>query len=227
MREPQVERTRRARPVTAEEITVTALALIDEGGLEVLTMRRLADAIGVQPMTLYRYLPNKEAILAEVADRLWRELPPIADDIIGWEARIKAMWLQLFDLMLRHPHAVPLIARAGGYSNSAGAQTAGMLGELKAAGFTPEVASQFLHAASALVVGFAFAQLWQQQAQAGQGPPAPAGPAPSAAPDVLEFAHRIGPFTTDEFGSTLDLLIAGFGEQIHPRPVPQRRANSR
>ena len=149
----------RDHKVSIPEITATALAMIDEHGMDALTMRGLADAIGVTPMTLYRYLPNKDTILAEVADLLWRELPPIDPAITGWKEQLTAMWQQLFDLMLRHPHAVPLIARGGTYSATASSDTAGMLAVLKDAGFPAELAGQFVHAASALVVGYAFAHV--------------------------------------------------------------------
>jgi len=210
---PQTKDRRRERPVSIEEITTTALALIDSDGLEALTMRGLADTIGVKPVTLYRYLPNKEAILAQVADRLWRELPQPNPDITGWKEQLRAMWLQLFDLMLRHPHAIPLIARGGAYSATAGSDTAGMLSVLKEAGFTPKLAGEFLHAASALVAGFAFAHLWQHQARQGQGPASPAGDAPLPPAALLEYAQQIGPFAPDEFGRTLDLIIDGFADQ--------------
>lgn len=204
---------RRQQAVSIEEITSTALAMIDAHGLEALTMRGLADAIGVKPVTVYRYLASKEAILAEVADRLWRELPQIDPAVTGWKEQIRAMWLQLFDLMLRHPHAVPLIARGGAYSSTAGSDTAGMLGVLRDAGFTPRLAGEFLHASSALVVGFAFAHLWQHQAQQGTGPAVPAGDAPHPPAALLDYAQQIGPFTTEEFAQTLDLIIDGFADK--------------
>lgn len=190
------------------------MGIIDKGGLEGLTMRRLADTMGVKPMTLYRYLPNKEAILAVAADLLWQQLPPTDPNIFGWEDQIRAMWLQLFDLMRRHPHAVPLIARGGAYSNTAAADTAGMLGVLRTAGFTPELANEFLHTASALVVGFAFAQLWQQQAAQGNGPRQPAGEMAPLAPDVLEFAQAMRPFAPEEFETALNLVIAAFASRL-------------
>lgn len=208
---------RRGQPVSIPEIATTALAMIDEDGLDALTMRGLAEAIGVTPMTLYRYLANKEMILAEVADLLWRELPAIDPAITGWKEQIAAMWQQLFDLMLRHPNAVPLIARGGAYSATASSDTAGMLSVLKHAGFSAELAGQFVHAASALVVGFAFAHLWQHQARVGQAPQPPAGQASAAPDELLEYAGRMGPFTTGEFATSLNLIIDGFARQL-PQP---------
>lgn len=211
-------RRRRTSKVTVPEIAETALAMIDEHGLEALTMRGLADAIGVTPMTLYRYLDNKDMILAQVAELLWRELPPIDPAITDWREQLAAMWQQLFDLMLRHPQAVPLIARGGAYSATAGSDTVGMVGVLKEAGFPPELASAFVHAASALVVGYAFAHLWQHQACAGQATHVAAGTAPAVPPDLLDYAGRIGPFTTDEFQATLRLLIDGFAARVPGPP---------
>lgn len=127
------------------------------------------------------------------------------------------MWQQLFDLMLRHPNAVPLIARGGAYSATAGSDTAGMLAVLKDAGFPAELAGEFVHAASALVVGYAFAHLWQHEAQsAADGAQAPVGSAPTPAGDLLDYAQRIGPFTTGEFASALSLIIDGFARRLPP-----------
>ena len=66
----------RTGPVTAEAVIDAALVVIDEDGLDALTMRRLAHDLGVEPVTIYRQLPNKDAILAGVAEKLWREMAP-------------------------------------------------------------------------------------------------------------------------------------------------------
>jgi AcrR family transcriptional regulator len=213
-------RKTRVTPVSVAEIAHTALGLLDEVGLEGLTMRRLAGVIGVEPMTLYRYLPNKEAILAEVADLLWQELPPFAPDVHGWRATVRTMWSDLYQLMVRHPHAVPLIARAGSYSRTATEGTARMLGVLKDAGFSPELATQFLHTTGALVVGFAHAHLWQQLEAQGQRPSAPAGEMSALSPEILAFAQAIGPWTQDQFQTALDIVITGFASRVVPVEVP-------
>jgi AcrR family transcriptional regulator len=212
-REPASKLTRE-RPVSVEEIARTALALLDEVGLEALTMRRLADALGVKPMTLYRYLPNKEAILAVVADLLWQELRPFVADAEGWQAQVRLMWLEMFDLMLRHPHAVPLVARAGSYSLTAVEGTAQLLGLLREAGFPPELATEFLHTAGALVVGFAFAHLWQRLAEDGRRPTTPAGELGPVPPEVLDYAGAIGPWTTGQFESALDMTMSAFAARL-------------
>jgi len=209
---PAANRGRRQAKVSVARIVTTALGLIDEHGLEALTMRGLADALGVKPVTLYRYLPNKDAILAEVADLLWRELSTVDPETNDWSERFRLRWLNLFELMLRHPRAIPLIARGGAYSATAGSETARMLADLKAAGFPAELAGALVHAASALVVGFAFAHLWQDE-----GVPrgaAPAGLAPAPPAEVLDYAGRIGPFTIAEFAGSLDLVVEGLAGRL-------------
>jgi AcrR family transcriptional regulator len=167
-------------------------------------------------MTLYRYLPNKEAILAEVADLLWQELPPFAPDANGWQATVRTMWSDMYQLMIRHPHAVPLIARAGSYSRTATEGTARMLGVLKDSGFSPEQATDFLHATGAMVVGFAYAHLWQQLEKQGHRPSTPAGEAAEPPPEILAFAKAVGPWTQDQFQTALDMIITGFTARVEP-----------
>lgn len=59
-----------ARRHTREDVARTALRLLDDVGLPDLTMRRLAAALDVQPSALYHHFPNKQALLAELADRI-------------------------------------------------------------------------------------------------------------------------------------------------------------
>ena len=74
-------------PVTAERVVTAALRVIDADGLDALTMRRLAHDLGVEPVTVYRQLASKEAILAAVAERLWREVRPVPEGTSGIAGR--------------------------------------------------------------------------------------------------------------------------------------------
>ena len=200
---------KRAQPVSIEEIAETALAILDAEGLEALTMRRLADEIGVKPMTLYRYLPDKEAILAVVADRLWTPLLEIPEGE-SWQERVRAGWLNLHALMQQHPYATPMLARAGTYSGNAATATARMLNVLREAGFPPDLASEVMHTLGATVVGFAFASFWQRETSEGRRPEAPAGQMEPLSDDLLQYARQVGPSQPSQFESALDLLLEGF-----------------
>lgn len=203
----------RTQPVSVDEIAETALAIIDAEGLEALTMRRLADAIGVRPMTLYRYLPDKEAILAVVADRLWEPLLEIAEGE-SWRERVRAAWLGLHELMQQHPHATPMIARAGTYSANAATATARMLDILRQAGFPPALAAEVMHALGATVVGFAFAGLWLRETREGRRPAARAGEIEPLPEDLQRYASQVGSSRPEEFESALDLLLDGFARKL-------------
>jgi AcrR family transcriptional regulator len=209
--------------VTAEAVVDAALALIDEEGLDALTMRRLAHDLGVEPVTIYRQLPNKDAILAGVAEKLWLEMAPPEEAApdgaspapVDWREQVRGMWLALNDLMQRHPNAIPIIARGGAYSPSAGEGTAGMLLIFKQAGLTPEEAAELLHILSACVVGFGFATLWGRQAAAAQEAAVAAGEPEPAAPDagdLADYAEAIRRWDPAQFATAVDIVLDAYGE---------------
>jgi len=65
---------RSGREARAREIAVTALAIVDAGGLDALTMRRLAAEVGMGPMTLYWYFEDKAAVIDAISRLLDEEL---------------------------------------------------------------------------------------------------------------------------------------------------------
>ncbi len=216
----------RTGPVTAEAVIDGALAVIDEEGLDALTMRRLAHDLGVEPVTIYRQLPNKDAILAGVAEKLWREMAPpdgapAASPEAGaasppgpadWREQVRGMWLALNSLMQRHPNAIPIIARGGSYSPSAGEGTAGMLRIFKDAGLTPEQAAELLHILSACVVGFGFANLWGRQVVAAQKAAAAAGEQPvrREADDLTPYVEATSRWYPAQFAAAVDIVLDAY-----------------
>lgn len=101
------------RPMlTREHILRTALALIDRDGLDAFTMRRLGAELGVDPMAVYRHLPNKGAVLDGVVELLWASglgLEGI-DPKLGWRAAIASAMRNMRQELLAHPRAVALVA---------------------------------------------------------------------------------------------------------------------
>ncbi|MEZ5124775.1 MAG: TetR family transcriptional regulator [Thermoleophilia bacterium] len=223
----------RTGPVTAEIVIDAALAIIDDEGLATLTMRRLAKDLGVEPMTVYRQLPNKEAILAGVAEKLWREMPGArpesatdatdggvdssatlaAEGEPEWRAQVHAMWLALHALMQAHPNAIPIIAKGSTYSRSASGGTAAMAAVLRDAGLSPAQAGELMQIVAACVVGFGFATLWGQQIAHGERPNAPAGEAlaPISTDDDLErYLTTMGRWEPANFTRALDLVLDAY-----------------
>ncbi|GIJ48744.1 hypothetical protein Val02_56300 [Virgisporangium aliadipatigenens] len=93
---------------TAERIAVTARALLDAEGSAAVSMRRVAATIGVTPMALYRHYPNRDALLAVLAERAfgdlekeWRARPSGGG---GPEAELFAAFDALFDVAVSRPH---------------------------------------------------------------------------------------------------------------------------
>lgn len=87
-------------------IVTAALRLIDEDGLEALSMRRLGRALGVEGMALYHHFANKDALLDEVVAAIAPEPPPPAGD---WRADLTALSHQYRDMVNAHPHLLPVL----------------------------------------------------------------------------------------------------------------------
>lgn len=86
-----------------EAITAAAVALADAEGLEAVTMRRVASAVGAGVMSLYSYAPDKETLLELMVDHVSGELPT-TDPLTGdWRTDLKAIGHLQRALMLRHP----------------------------------------------------------------------------------------------------------------------------
>ena len=75
-------------PLSKERVLHTAVALAARGGIESLTMRRLADELGAGAMSLYHYVPNKEELLAGMIDVVFGEIGlPSAE--VDWKAAMR------------------------------------------------------------------------------------------------------------------------------------------
>jgi AcrR family transcriptional regulator len=98
---------RKAR-LTRELVLSTALELVDAEGLDALTMRRLGQELGRDPMSLYRYAANRAALLDGVTEMVLNELAIFPDDP-DWQAQLRRIGHDLRLLALRHPNVVPLL----------------------------------------------------------------------------------------------------------------------
>ena len=77
-------------PLTRDLIVRAATHLLDEAGADEFSMRRLAAALGVDPMAVYRHLPGRAAILHEVLEAAVAELP-LPDPGSPWQKRVRAL----------------------------------------------------------------------------------------------------------------------------------------
>ncbi|HEU4512430.1 MAG TPA: TetR family transcriptional regulator [Nocardioidaceae bacterium] len=131
-----------------------ALAMIDEHGLAALSMRRLAQELGVRAPSLYSHFPTKDDLLDAVADLVvagvdtsgfgegWRE------GLVRWARSYRAA-------LAAHPGAVPLVASGAGRRESFLAMADAVHGGLVGAGWPPRDATMIAGAVKYLVVGAA------------------------------------------------------------------------
>jgi TetR/AcrR family transcriptional regulator, tetracycline repressor protein len=85
------------------------LALADAGGLEAVTIRRLAAELGVTPMALYWHFQNKDELLTGLAEAVWTELDVRVDPRDDWPVQLRRLLTSLVQVMRRHPGASPLL----------------------------------------------------------------------------------------------------------------------
>lgn len=99
---------RRSSGLSRELVLSTALQIIDEDGVDGLSMRRLARALDCDPMSLYRHAATKAELLDGVAEAVLGELTVDTTDE-DWAAQLRAVARQFRALARAHPHVVPLL----------------------------------------------------------------------------------------------------------------------
>ncbi|TWD80436.1 TetR family transcriptional regulator [Kribbella amoyensis] len=102
---------RSGRPRTGEErlsrdaILRAALRIVDDEGVEAMTMRRLAATLGVNPMSIYHHLPNKAAVFAGLAELVFADLEATAArDDVSWQDELKDAARTYRDALRSHPN---------------------------------------------------------------------------------------------------------------------------
>jgi len=108
--QPSPPTARRAR-LSREDVAAAALAVLDREGFDSLSMRRVAQELGVGTMTLYGYFRDKSELLDAVMDAAVGERPPAAVGGGGWREQLEALVLTARDNLLRHPGLVQIRVR--------------------------------------------------------------------------------------------------------------------
>jgi AcrR family transcriptional regulator len=141
-------------PLSRERVLETAVALADAHGLEWLSMRKLADELGVAAMSLYYYVPNKVELIDGMIDIVFSEIEPPSLEL-DWKTAMRRRALSTRAALNRHRWAV---------GNMEGRTTHGranlrlhdaVLGCLRAAGFSIEMSVHAYSVQDAYIYGFA------------------------------------------------------------------------
>jgi AcrR family transcriptional regulator len=147
-------------PLSRERVLQAAIRLADQGGIESLTMRKLARALGVEAMSLYNHVANKDDLVDGIVDLVVSEidLPSTVED---WETAIREYAISAHEAFLRHPWACSLVmspSAARGVRTPRLRYMEWLLRQLRDAGFSPELTYHAYHALDSHILGFT---LWQ------------------------------------------------------------------
>jgi AcrR family transcriptional regulator len=150
--------TPRRAPLSRERVLLEAVALADANGIGTLTMRRLADRLHVEPMSLYHHVANKEEILDGMVDAVFREieLPPTDAE---WKAATRNRAISARDALRRHPWAISLMQSRATPGPATLRHHDAVIGCLRNAGFTIELAAHAISAIDGYLYGFAMQEL--------------------------------------------------------------------
>jgi AcrR family transcriptional regulator len=130
----------------------------DRGGLEELTMRKLADALHVAPMALYRHVANRDDLIDAMIDVVFSEIE-VPSPAVDWRTAMRRRGISLRDALLRHRWATGLMeSRAHPGPANLGHHDA-VLGNLRASGFSLELAAHAYSALDSYIYGFALTKM--------------------------------------------------------------------
>jgi AcrR family transcriptional regulator len=213
---PPVEKDGRGRgsatPARGElskaAILSIALVLVDEHGLEGVTMRRIAEEAGLTPMSLYRHVRTKEEILDGLSDRVWELLAYETEGDLPWRDRLFESFRHVHRTLLDHPGLIDIMLLRPSDSLAGYRWLDRMIGALGDAGFTKESAMLAVVSLESYTFGFAI----QQRARLGRD--ADGDHQSVAALSRADFPNLAGTGTTLLDWASDDWFLAGLERQI-------------
>jgi AcrR family transcriptional regulator len=145
-------------PLSRERVLRAALRLADEGGIESLSMRKLAQELGVKAMSLYNHVANKDDMLDGIVDIVVSEIevPSLETD---WQRAMRRRATSAHEVLLRHPWAtMPMVSRVN-VGPAMLRYVDATLGCLCEAGFSVEMADHAWNAIDSHIYGFTLQEL--------------------------------------------------------------------
>ncbi len=146
--------SRPTRPaLSRERVLRAAVALADAHGIDAVTMRRLAEAVDVKPMSLYHHLANKDEVVDGMVDAVFAEieLPPAE---LGWEEAARLRARSARRVLSAHPWAVPLLESRRSPGPATLRHHDAVIGAYRRDGFDVAMAARAVSVVDAYVYGF-------------------------------------------------------------------------
>ena len=214
-------------PLSRSRVFAVALAIVDAEGLDALTMRRLGEQLGADPMSVYRHVEGKDALLDGLSDTLWAEVPGPKTGA-HWSDDLRAFARSMRAVFHRHPQAAPLMIRRF-LTRSALEVSHAYLQALRDAGFAGTRAAEVIRSVVSYSVGYglqevgfpAIPQTSGQSTTGGReflvslGQALPAGTPSHLVETAIALCADCNPDDCFEFG--LELIVGGVRQFESPK----------
>jgi AcrR family transcriptional regulator len=207
--------TQQRAPLSRDRVLRAAMTVADAGGIGALTIRTLAQELGVKPMSVYHYVANKDEILDAIVDIVFSEieLPEVGAD---WRTEMRRRANSARRVLREHHWAIALLQSRLNPGPATLRHHNAFIGTLRAAGFSVVDTAHAFAMIDSYVYGFALSEA----ALPIHGPESVADTAqsmmdqffdPAAYPHLLEFTHQHVMLPTYDFGLEfeygLDLIL--------------------
>jgi AcrR family transcriptional regulator len=200
-----------------------AVALADQAGIDAVSMRKLAQQLGVVPMALYKHVANKDELLDGMIDAVIAEIDPPQPGL-GWQEAVRTRILSARTVLLRHPWARRVMEAKTAPTPVVLAYTDSTIGIFLAGGLSIDLTHHVMHALGSRIFGFTQELYESSPNAAAKLPPEVVAQLAAAFPNIIAVATNrphdpnsvVGPGCDDqfEFEFGLDILLAGV-ERLH------------
>ena len=215
--------------LSRERVLRVAIQIADKTGIESLTMRNLAEKLGVEAMTLYHYVANKDDILTGILDLVVSEFEAPTDEG-GWKDAVRESAISAHQVLLRHAWACSLMMSPARIGPARLRYMESLLGRLRGAGFSPEMTHHAYHALDSHIIGFT---MWVVGYSAGIKELPDSGAtlrrriALQDYPYLVEHMGEHGKSSDGdtEFAFGLDLILDGLEKSRVSRPASRARTD--
>ena len=204
---------------------LAAVALADRGGVGSLSMRKLADELGVEAMSLYHHVANKDDILDGIVDVVFGEVD-LPSGEAGWRAAMRQRAISVREALRRHPWATGLMESRSRPGMATLRHHDAVIGVLRHAGFSIEMAAHAYSVLDSYIYGFALQEANLPFRTPGEVAAVaetimgslPADQYPHFTEMVVRHALRPGYDYGDEFLFGLDLILDGLDRAFDTAP---------
>ncbi|MGW4474287.1 TetR/AcrR family transcriptional regulator [Nonomuraea sp. NPDC004354] len=208
---------RRAQGTSAgldrERIAAAAVALVDRDGLERFGVRRLAEELEVDPMSIYHHIKGKAALLDAISEAVLAEVAAVADDAPhGWEEVARRTAHGYREMAYRHPRVFPLLATRAQTSPVALTALERLVTAMREAGLPDQVIADAPLMLFGFLNGYLLAVLSGGSDKVGDMPAINA----TAYPTMAALASLQAGFgSVEEFDRIFDTVLGGIRDQAN------------